>query len=65
MTFNDTKYSDAIASDYSDVVTMLTANTNNQSLFDTSEKGLSQDVATSLKELTDTRWPYYYQVKEC
>ncbi|MDG1312262.1 MAG: flagellar filament capping protein FliD [Porticoccaceae bacterium] len=54
MTFNDTKYFDAIASDYSDVVTMLTANTNNQSLFDTSEKGLSQDVATSLKELTDT-----------
>jgi flagellar hook-associated protein 2 len=54
MTFDETKYSNAIASDFSDVVTMLTANTTDQSLFDTAEKGLSQDIATTLKGLTDT-----------
>jgi flagellar hook-associated protein 2 len=32
---------------------MLTANTSSQSLFDTAEKGLSQDVATKLKSFTD------------
>ena len=53
MTFNETKYANAIAKDYSDVVSMLTANTNDQSLFDTAEKGLSQDIATALKGLTD------------
>jgi len=54
MTFDETKYSNAIASDFSDVVTMLTANTTDQSLFDTAEKGLSQEIATTLKGLTDT-----------
>jgi len=53
MTFNETKYDSAIASDYTDVVTMLTANTSDQSLFDTAEKGLSQDIATTLESLTD------------
>jgi len=54
MTFNETKYDSAIASDYTDVVTMLTANTSDQSLFDSAEKGLSQDIATTLESLTDT-----------
>jgi flagellar hook-associated protein 2 len=35
-------------------VTMLTANTSDQSLFDSAEKGLSQDIATTLESLTDT-----------
>ena len=54
MTFSQTKFSAAVATDYTNVVTMLTANTSNQSLFSTSEKGLSQDVADILKGLTDT-----------
>jgi flagellar hook-associated protein 2 len=54
MTFDDTKFTEAITSDYADVVTMLTANTTNQNLFDTTEKGLSQDIATKLESLTDT-----------
>ena len=54
ITFNETKYDSAIASDYTDVVTMLTANTSDQSLFDSAEKGLSQDIATTLESLTDT-----------
>ena len=53
MTFSETKYSAAIAADYADVVTMLTANTNNQNLFGTDEKGLSQDIATALEALTE------------
>jgi flagellar capping protein FliD len=53
MTFSETKYSAAIAADYADVVTMLTANTNNQNLFGTDEKGLSQDIATALEVLTE------------
>ena len=53
MTFSETKYSVAIAADYADVVTMLTANTNNQNLFGTDEKGLSQDIATALEVLTE------------
>jgi len=54
MTFNETEYDSTIASDYTDVVTMLTANTSDQSLFDSAEKGLSQDIATTLESLTDT-----------
>lgn len=54
MTFSETKFDEAIASDYADVVTMLTADTTNQNLFGTAEKGLSQDVATVLEGLIDS-----------
>jgi len=53
MTFSTTQFNTAVADDYADIVTMLTANTSNQSLFDAGEKGLSQDVATKLKGFTD------------
>ena len=49
---NDAKYSAAVENNYDDVVMMLTANTTNQSLFDSSSKGLSQDIATLLDGLT-------------
>ncbi len=49
---NDAKYIAAVENNYDDVVMMLTANTTNQSLFDSSSKGLSQDIATLLDGLT-------------
>ena len=52
MTFNETSFTSAAASDYTDIVTMLTANTTDQNLFSTTEKGLSQDIATVLDDLT-------------
>ena len=52
MTFNETSFTSAAASDYTDIVTMLTANTTDQNLFSTAEKGLSQDIATVLDDLT-------------
>jgi flagellar hook-associated protein 2 len=54
ITFTEAVYDTAITSDYDDVVTMLTADTNNQNLFETSNKGLAQDIATSLGDLTDS-----------
>ena len=52
MTFNETSFTSAAASDYTDIVTILTANTTDQNLFSTTEKGLSQDIATVLDDLT-------------
>ena len=54
MTFSDTIYDAAVLADYSDIVTMLTADTSNESLFSTSNKGLSQDVATALDGFIDS-----------
>ena len=39
---------------YDDIVTMLTADTSNASLFTTSNKGLAQDIATTLGNFTDS-----------
>ena len=33
---------------------MLTADTNNQNLFETSNKGLAQDIASAIGDLTDS-----------
>jgi flagellar hook-associated protein 2 len=54
MTFSETTFFEAATSDYADVVTMLTADTTDQNLFSTTEKGLSQDIATALEGLIDT-----------
>jgi len=54
LTFDETAYDSVIASSYSDVVKMLTANTSNQNLFDTADKGLAQDIVTVLDGLTNT-----------
>ena len=54
MTFTETTYDEAILSNYEDIVTMLTANTSNESLYTTSSKGLAQDIATTLEDFTDS-----------
>jgi flagellar hook-associated protein 2 len=54
MILDETKYDSAVQSSYSDIVTMLTANTSNQNLYDTASKGLAQDVATILGNFTET-----------
>ncbi len=54
MTFTETTYDAAVLASYDDIVTMLTADSSNESLFTTSNKGLAQDIATTLGTFTDT-----------
>lgn len=54
MTFTSTTYDAAILASYNDIVTMLTADTSNESLFTTTNKGLAQDIATTLGNFTDS-----------
>jgi flagellar hook-associated protein 2 len=54
ITFTEATYDSAISSNYDDVVTMLTADTNNQNLYDVSNKGLAQDIATAIGDMTDS-----------
>jgi len=54
VTFSETEYDNAVASHYDDIVTMLTANTNDHNLFESSNKGLAQDIATLLGDFTDS-----------
>ena len=51
--FKEATYDSVISSQYSDVVTMLTADTDNQNLYEISNKGLSQDIATAIGDFTD------------
>ena len=53
ITFTEATYDAAVLSSYDDVVTMLTADTSNANLFASGNKGLAQDIATALKDLTD------------
>ncbi len=53
LTFNETTYDSAVASSYDDVAMMLSANTDNQSLYTDDSKGLAQDIATTLENLID------------
>ena len=50
--FDEAKYDTLIATNWDDVVTMLTAGTTNQSLFGLAPKGLGQDVATIINGLS-------------
>ena len=54
MQFNATTYDAAVLANYNDIVTMLTADTSGQYLFDSNNKGLAQDIATALEDLTDS-----------
>ena len=54
ITFDETKYDATILESYDDVVTMLTADTNQQSLYITANKGLAQDIATVIENFIDT-----------
>lgn len=52
LTFDEDEYDKAIVSSYDNVVTMLTANTTNQSLYSTGDRGIAQNIATVLDGLT-------------
>ncbi len=54
LVFDADDYKTAITGNYQQVVTMLTANTDNHSLYATDAKGLAQDIATKLDDLTDS-----------
>ena len=54
LTFDEKKYDTAITTSFDKVVTMLTADTTNQSDYSTAAKGLSQDIAKVLDGLGDT-----------
>jgi len=54
ITFTEATYDVAVSSSYDDIVTMLTADTSSQNLFDTANKGLAQDIITALGDLTDS-----------
>tara|TARA_A100001015_G_scaffold117027_1_gene129845 strand:- start:1180 stop:3075 length:1896 start_codon:yes stop_codon:yes gene_type:complete len=53
LTFDEDKYDKAVTSNFDNIVTMLTADTTNQSLYSTDNKGLAQNIATVLDGLTD------------
>lgn len=53
MTFDETTYNSMVLNNFDDISKMLTAGTSNQSAYDTAAKGLSQDIATTLEDLTD------------
>ena len=54
ITFDETKYDATILESYDDVVTMLTADTDQQSIYVTGNKGLAQDIATVIENFIDT-----------
>ena len=54
LTFATATFDAAIENSYDDVVTMLSAGTSSQNLYDTNSKGLAQDVATLLEGLNDS-----------
>jgi flagellar hook-associated protein 2 len=49
-----TTFDAAIKNSYDDVVTMLSAGTSSQNLFDANAKGLAQDVATLIEGLNSS-----------
>ena len=53
LTFDESTFDTALATHYDDVVTMLTANTNNQSALASGNKGLSQDLTNLVVGFTD------------
>ena len=53
VTFTEATYDAAVLSNYDNIVTMLTADTSNANLFASGNKGLAQDIATALEDLTD------------
>ena len=54
LTFDETAYDSVIASSYDDVVMMLSANTSNQSLYGSADRGLAQDIATTLEGFSES-----------
>ena len=61
LTFDESKFDSIVATNFDDVVTMLTANTSNQSALDSDPKGLSQDVTNLVASFTDNGGAVYAQ----
>jgi flagellar hook-associated protein 2 len=51
LTFDEATFDEAIDDNYNDVIMMLTANTNDQSLYSSDEVGMAQDIASVIKAL--------------
>jgi len=54
LTLDETAFDEALENSYDDVVMMLTANTNNQNLYTSSEVGLAQDIASAIETLLES-----------
>lgn len=54
LTFDETIFDEAIEASYDDVVMMLTANSNDQNLYSSSEVGMAQDLASMIEALLDS-----------
>ena len=54
LTFDETEFDTAVTASFDDVVTMLSANTSDQNLFDGQSQGLAQDVATIIDAIIDS-----------
>lgn len=52
LVLDETKYDSALLTNYDDIVTMLTADTSNQNLYESTSMGLAQDVVTLLEGYT-------------
>jgi flagellar hook-associated protein 2 len=55
MTINKTTLDAAVSTNFSDITKMLTANTDNQSYFDSTAKGLAQDAANIIEDFVNDR----------
>ncbi|MBP80206.1 MAG: hypothetical protein CL926_13170 [Deltaproteobacteria bacterium] len=55
MTINKTTLDAAVSTNFSDITKMLTANTDNQSYFDSAAKGLAQDAANIIEDFVNDR----------
>ena len=51
--FTESTYDAAVLANYDDIVTMLTADTSSANLYASGDKGLAQDIVTTLTALTD------------
>ena len=54
MTFDETEYNAAVLANYDDIATMLTADSDDQSIYSGTALGLAQGIVTALEDLTDT-----------
>jgi flagellar hook-associated protein 2 len=54
MTFDDTKFDEVASEAFEDIVTLLSANTDNQSEFSGQPMGLAQDVMSAIDAITDS-----------
>ncbi len=54
ITFTEGTFDAAVVSNYDDIVTMLTADTSNENIYASGNKGLAQDIMSALEDLTDS-----------